>query len=794
MKKKIIGLAHIKIECLVLFASLLIGGMFPSTMGLVAQSFDIKENTNNYDQLPYGQHIQYSEERTNYGYVEEIGNKYVTKKRVCQYSSLSDEYEPDLIKRGSTSTKPLTKGLYPPHDPIDIRGDGDFTPENGVTGGNGTIDDPYIIEGWEIITSSISAISVVKTTAYFIVRNCYLETNFVPSWTLEFYEIQHGQADHVSISSMLEGVEIWDSSDIVLSNLTISADIFCIDIEHHSNHVSIRDTVLMDSNTGIRPFNAQYIEISNVTTQAISTGIHIVDSLYTTITDCNFSGNNRGIEIIASGYVTMHNTTMYDNQIGLTIGGLVGYRDYDHNIDPSNTINGDPIYYYRNQSNLVIDGSEGIGFLGFIECDNITVKNYHSTNSGNSIIMAGSRDSQIIQSSFTDSINGIDIAYSENILVSDCVSDNMVGSGIMLINSQHCVLRNNSIINTSEYTFEVFGNRHQVDDFVHDIDTSNTIDGQPILYLVGEKNVRITQSTDFAYLALVNCEKVRVVNVNFKSYLSQGVLLVNTTGIMRGCTVNFNIYGFHIVQCSELMVINCVARACHHGFELWDSTGLKIIRCRATGSDDGWYIDTCSELLIMGCDTYFNGYQGINLYDSWDNIIFHNQFTDINWGGIIFREGCYGNEICYNTMLSCQIGVAIWYYDWGQYIHHNTIKRNSFVAIDLYESKNNTITYNNLQNSEYGILVAFDTGSQIDHNNIAGNDEGMVVAYCTANVSNNWWGSSDGPSGVGPGTGDILRLTDATAYYEPWLEKEVRVKLHGLFYIITNLFFGWMSI
>jgi hypothetical protein len=91
------------------------------------------------------------------------------------------------------------------------------------------------------------------------------------------------------------------------------------------------------------------------------------------------------------------------------------------------------------------------------------------------------------------------------------------------------------------------------------------------------------------------------------------------------------------------------------------------------------------------------------------------------------------------------------------------------------------------------MIIAFDTGSQIDHNNIAGNDEGMVVAYCTANVSNNWWGSADGPSGIGPGTGDILRLTDATAYYEPWLEKEVRVKLHGLFYTIVDILDGILT-
>ena len=38
-------------------------------------------------------------------------------------------------------------------DAIIIQWDWSFTPENGVTGGSGTADDPYIIENWEINVS-----------------------------------------------------------------------------------------------------------------------------------------------------------------------------------------------------------------------------------------------------------------------------------------------------------------------------------------------------------------------------------------------------------------------------------------------------------------------------------------------------------------------------------------------------------------------------------------------------------------------------------------------------------------
>lgn len=58
-----------------------------------------------------------------------------------------------------------------PHGPISIIRDADFTFANGVTRGNGTPGDPYVIEGWDINASTADGISVSNTTAHFIIRN-----------------------------------------------------------------------------------------------------------------------------------------------------------------------------------------------------------------------------------------------------------------------------------------------------------------------------------------------------------------------------------------------------------------------------------------------------------------------------------------------------------------------------------------------------------------------------------------------------------------------------------------------
>ncbi len=63
---------------------------------------------------------------------------------------------------------------YTERGPISIVGDGDFTSENGVVGGSGTPDDPYIIEGWEISADEQTGIFITETTKYFIIRNCHI--------------------------------------------------------------------------------------------------------------------------------------------------------------------------------------------------------------------------------------------------------------------------------------------------------------------------------------------------------------------------------------------------------------------------------------------------------------------------------------------------------------------------------------------------------------------------------------------------------------------------------------------
>jgi nitrous oxidase accessory protein NosD len=68
-----------------------------------------------------------------------------------------------------------------------------------------------------------------------------------------------------------------------------------------------------------------------------------------------------------------------------------------------------------------------------------------------------------------------------------------------------------------------------------------------------------------------------------------------------------------------------------------------------------------------------------------------------------------------------------------------------------------------------GVSVINSAGVEAHNNNIEGNSSfGMQVvgASGVVNATNNWWGSSDGPSGVGPGSGDAVT---ANINFSPFL-------------------------
>ncbi|MCK4444703.1 MAG: hypothetical protein KAW09_09180, partial [Thermoplasmata archaeon] len=107
------------------------------------------------------------------GCAELKNSSLLTGKRRLLFSSITVLLAAVLVFPVNTTDQ---VSAYTPRGPILIEGNGNFTVENGVVSGNGTWDDPYIIERWEIdnFRNFSSAIEIRNTSAHFVIRYSHL--------------------------------------------------------------------------------------------------------------------------------------------------------------------------------------------------------------------------------------------------------------------------------------------------------------------------------------------------------------------------------------------------------------------------------------------------------------------------------------------------------------------------------------------------------------------------------------------------------------------------------------------
>jgi len=104
-----------------------------------------------------------------------------------------------------------------PHVPIHIEGNDGFTPENGVRGGTGTSDDPYVIGEWSILSERVSGNSVeggviiLNTNRFFIIRNCLIYRDRLAGrsdyvFGIGLFNVENGKIEGCTIINFTQGV------------------------------------------------------------------------------------------------------------------------------------------------------------------------------------------------------------------------------------------------------------------------------------------------------------------------------------------------------------------------------------------------------------------------------------------------------------------------------------------------------------------------------------------------------------------------------------------------------------
>jgi len=433
------------------------------------------------------------------------------------------------------------------------------------------------------------------------------------------------------------------------------------------------------------------------------------------ISDNIASNNHYGICLLDSSSNTFVNNRMSENGHNFGIDGY-SLTHYVQNIDTSNTVDGKPIYYWVDQKDRQIPSDAG--FVGVVNGTNITVRDLRLTNNSHAVLFAYTENSRIVNvtasnndkgicldssssntlignNASSNSDNGIRLrGSSNNTLTSNNASNNKYGIdikeysiGIDFVHSSGNTLRKNTM-SGNVYNFGVNVNGISIDtrllEYIQNIDASNTVDGKPIYYWVGEQDKTIP--CDAGFVGVVNCTNITVRDLTLTN---------NRHGVLFAYTEN-----------------------------------SRIVNVTASNNDEGICLDSSSNNTLTGNNASSNSGNGISIGSSSNNTLTGNNVSSNRCGIYLY---CSRPSSSSNNTLTSNTAPNNYYGIWLSSSSNNTLTSNtasnSCYGIHVsYSSNYNTLTGNTASNSDYGIYLYESSENVLTSNMLIGNEYNFGVA------------------------------------------------------------------
>lgn len=544
--------------------------------------------------------------------------------------------------------------------------------ENGIT-----------IEGLNLIApkvSDIGKISIINCTDINL-RNLQLDNNY-----------EGGGSE--------SGLFVYESSGLKMENVNASNNDFGIYLRSSSGNL-VENSISEDNNeAGIYFYYSDNNIIRNGQFSSNpGTGIFISQSRNNTIENNQAGGNTEyGIYIQSSSNNTVR-------------GNNASYNDYGIYVRSSS------------HSNVVSENDASYGRYGiFVYDQNNTIRgNTANSNSLDGFSLYGA--STFISNNTAQSNNddGIYVTGSTNTLT-DNRADSNNGTGIHIVNSGGHTLTGNTM-SGNPYNFYLEGRLNRnvanyVGDYVQNIDTSNTVDGKPMYFLVGASDEIIGGSTNAGYVGLVNCRNITVRDLILNNN-SQGALLYNSSGsYIENVNSSKNYEGFLLIHSNNS---NLVSSRIHDN----NNAGLRLY--------------SSGENFMEKCKANSNDLFGLRLQYSHNNTFLNNDVSETmgvaytNANGILLYLSDFNNLTGNYVGMNEDYGIYVYVSD-NNTIDNNNISYNgdSFTGYGIYftGSKDNLIRGNNIAaNDLYGIYIQSSSNNLLENNSIIHNNNQGVYSY-----------------------------------------------------------------
>lgn len=266
----------------------------------------------------------------------------------------------------------------------------------------------------------------------------------------------------------------------------------------------------------------------------------------------------------------------------------------------------------------------------------VTIKNVNVQGFTYGIHVSHSSGNTLTNNTASNNRDGINLSSSSsNALTGNTASSNR-NNGIYLYHSSSNTLTSNTASNNYAGIYlgickgntlrgnTMSGNRYNFGAYPpygHDIDTTNTVDGKPVYYVVGVSGQVYDSSTNAGVFYAINCGSVTIKDLTVTNNLS-GVYLWKT----------------HNSRIENVTASNNVGNGIHLRY-----SNNNTLTGNTTTSNNSWgiYLLRSSGNTVTG-NTVSNNYWGIFFYCSSDNQIYNNNFIE-NWTQADVFYGGSGN-------------------------------------------------------------------------------------------------------------------------------------------------------
>lgn len=492
-------------------------------------------------------------------------------------------------------------------------------------------------------------------------------------------------------------------------------------------------------------------------------GIYIEKSSYNNISNNNVSNNDYGFYLDESSNNYMTNNSFVNDGVLISGSGLSHFNT--HYIPDNNTVNGKPLYYYKdNECNGTDIDGVSIGQLILANCTNVNVKNLQISNTDVGIEVGFSTSSLITSNNVSSNgVLGIYLSHSLNIDVTQNDVLENGEDGIFLYSSSNSNITQNNVSNNG-------------DDGIHLYFLSNNI--------IAANNITLNNANGIRTLFSSN-NNITQNNVSENGYDGIDLYSSSNNDITQNSVSINNGTGIIITESSDNIMYNNTVSNNSVGIELFgdDTNTNTITSSRIFGNQKGIYVNNPSVVMTTGSSDHilsnnviYDNVEGISLQvvnaglinevDISSSVIYNNDI------GIESSGGRIGNITISNcTIRENRIGIQMYGPDWNEIVD-NDISDNNEYAIHLSNSEYDLIHHNNFIDNGGGLQAYDDTGLNFWNNTYpsGGNywsNYDAIVEGCTDDYSG---ATTPQTAGTPDGLCDLQYNIDAnSADYYPFV-------------------------